>query len=98
LDAKVAALEAAGHPLVHFELADRYEIFSQFFTWEIATAVAGSVMEINPFNQPDVESAKVEARSLTSAYEETGKLPEHSPVLEESAIKLFTAEAYAKIG
>ena len=96
LDAKVAALEAAGHPVVHFELADRYEIFSQFFTWEIATAVAGSVMEINPFNQPDVESAKVEARSLTSAYEETGKLPEHSPVLEEGAIKLFTAEAYAK--
>jgi hypothetical protein len=96
LDAKVAALESAGHPVVHFELADRYEIFSQFFTWEVATAVAGSVMEINPFNQPDVESAKVEARSLTSAYEETGKLPEHAPVLEDGAIKLFTAEAYAK--
>ncbi len=96
LDAKVAALEGAGHPVVHFELADRYEIFSQFFTWEIATAVAGSVMGINPFNQPDVESAKVEARSLTSAYEEAGKLPEHAAVLEEGALKLFTAEAYAK--
>ncbi len=95
LDAKVAALEAAGHPVVHFELADRYEIFGQFFTWEIATAVAGSVMEINPFNQPDVESAKVEARSLTSAYEETGKLPERSPILEDGGIKLYAAEAYA---
>lgn len=95
LDAKVAALETAGHPVVRFEVADRYEIFGQFFTWEIATAVAGSVMGINPFNQPDVESAKVEARSLTSSYEETGKLPEHAPILEEGDIKLFTAEAYA---
>jgi glucose-6-phosphate isomerase len=96
LDAKVAALEAAGHPVARFELTDRYEIFGQFFTWEIATAVAGSVMGINPFNQPDVESAKVEARALTSTYEETGKLPERPPVFEEFGIKLFAAEAYAK--
>jgi len=53
-DAKVAALEAAGNPVVHFEITDLYEIFGQFFTWEIATAVAGSVIGINPFNQPDV--------------------------------------------
>ena len=96
LDAKVDALEAAGHPVVRFEIADRYEIFSQFFTWEIATAVAGSVMGINPFNQPDVESAKVEARALTSAYEETGKLPERAPIFEESGLKLYASEAYAK--
>jgi glucose-6-phosphate isomerase len=67
-DAKVAAIEAAGHPVVRIELADRYEIFGQFFTWEVATAVAGSVMGINPFDQPDVESAKVETRALTAAY------------------------------
>ncbi|HEV2324366.1 MAG TPA: bifunctional transaldolase/phosoglucose isomerase [Terracidiphilus sp.] len=96
LDAKVAALESAGHPVVHFEIADRYEIFGQFFTWEVATAVAGSVMGINPFDQPDVESAKVEARALTSAYEETGKLPARAPILEESGLKLFAAEAYSK--
>lgn len=96
LDSKVDALEEAGHPVVRFELADRYEIFSQFFTWEIATAVAGSIMGINPFNQPDVESAKVEARALTSAYEETGKLPERAPIFEESGLKLFASEAYAK--
>ncbi len=64
-DAKVAALEAAGHPVVHFEISDLYEIFGQFFTWEMATAVAGSIMGINPFNQPDVESAKIETRGLT---------------------------------
>ena len=78
-DAKVAALEAAGHPVVSIEIADLYEIFGQFFTWEIATAVAGSVMGINPFNQPDVESAKLETRALTAEYEKTGTLPERKP-------------------
>jgi glucose-6-phosphate isomerase len=95
LDAKVAALEAAGHPVIHFEISDLYEIFGQFFTWEVATAVAGSVMGINPFNQPDVESAKIETRQLTSAYEETGKLPERTPFLTESGIELYATDEYA---
>ncbi len=83
-DAKVAAIEAAGHPVVQIEIRDLYEIFGQFFAWEIATAVAGSVMGINPFNQPDVESAKIETRALTDAYEKTGKLPERKPVLVDT--------------
>jgi glucose-6-phosphate isomerase len=95
LDAKVAALEAAGHPVVHFEIENLYEIFGQFFTWEIATDVAGSVMGINPFNQPDVESAKIETRALTSAYEQTGKLPERSPVLVDAGIEVYATPAYA---
>jgi glucose-6-phosphate isomerase len=95
-DARVAELESAGHPVVHFEIARRYEIFGQFFTWEVATAVAASVMGINPFDQPDVESAKAEARALTSTYEETGKLPERAPIFEDSELKLFASEAYAK--
>jgi glucose-6-phosphate isomerase len=94
-DAKVAALEAAGHPVVHIEIASLYEIFDQFFTWEIATSVAGSVMGINPFDQPDVESAKIETRALTSAYEQTGKLPMREPVLVDSGIQLYATEAYA---
>jgi len=95
LDAQVAAIEAAGHPVIHIEIADRYEIFGQFFSWEIATAVAGSVMGINPFNQPDVESAKIETRKLTSAYEETGKLEERTPLLEDKGIKVYASETYA---
>jgi glucose-6-phosphate isomerase len=100
LDAKVAALEAAGHPVVFIEIADLYEIFGQFFSWEVATAVAGSVMGINPFNQPDVESAKIETRTLTSAYEQTGKLPERRPFLtgqDDQGIpfQLYATEAYA---
>jgi len=94
-DAKVAAIEAAGHPVIHIEIADLYDIFGQFFTWEVAVTVAGSVMGINPFNQPDVESAKIETRVLTAAYEQTGKLPERKPVLEDRGIKLYATEAYA---
>ncbi len=99
LGAKIAAIEAAGHPVVTIEIADLYEIFGQFFTWEVATAVAGSVMGINPFNQPDVESAKIETRALTAAYEQTGSLPEREPVLVTTAdgqeFKLYATDAYA---
>jgi glucose-6-phosphate isomerase len=95
LDAKVAALEAAGHPVIHIGISDLYEIFGQFFTWEVATAVAGSVMGINPFNQPDVESAKIETRTLTTAYEQTGTLPEREPVLLDGGIAIYASDAYA---
>jgi len=94
-DAQVAAIEAAGHPVIHIEIEDLYEIFGQLFAWEVATAAAGAVMGINPFNQPDVESAKIETRALTAAYEETGKLPERLPVLVDAGIAVFATEAYA---
>jgi glucose-6-phosphate isomerase len=95
LDAKVAALETAGHPVISIEISDLYEIFGQFFSWEVATAVAGSVMGINPFNQPDVESAKIETRALTTAYEKTGSLPDRTAFLEDGGIKLYATDAYA---
>jgi glucose-6-phosphate isomerase len=99
-DAKVAALEAAGHPVVYFEITDLYEVFGQFFTWEIATAVAGTVIGINPFNQPDVEAAKIETRALTTEYEKSGKLPERTPFLTGkddagSPFALYATDAYA---
>jgi glucose-6-phosphate isomerase len=94
-DAKVAALAAAGHPVVHIEIEDLYEIFGQFFTWEIATAVAGSVMGINPFNQPDVESAKIETRALTTEYEKTGTLPRREAVLNDAGVGIYATDAYA---
>jgi glucose-6-phosphate isomerase len=95
LDAKVAALEAVGHPVVRIEIADLYEVFGQFFTWEIATAVAGSAIGINPFNQPDVESAKIETRALTDEYEKTGRLKAREPVLVDQGIGVYATEAYA---
>ena len=89
------ALRSAGHPVVEIELADTYDLGQEFFRWEIATAVAGSILKINPFNQPDVEASKIVTRQLTEAYEKSGKLPEESPILDQDGIKLFTDERNA---
>ena len=93
----VRALEAAGHPVVRIEVADRHDIGQEFFRWEMATAVAGSVMGINPFDQPDVEAAKVEARKLTEAYEATGTLPAEEPVATGDGLVLYTDAANAAV-
>jgi hypothetical protein len=95
-DAAVDALEAAGHPVVRIAMDDRYDLGQEFFRWEIATAVAGSIIGINAFNQPDVEASKIETRKLTTEYEKTGKLPAETPIFEEKGIKLFTDEKNAK--
>ena len=95
VDAKVAALETAGQPVVRISLADDYELGAEFFRWEMATAVAGSIIGINAFNQPDVEASKIATRNLTAQYEKTGSLPSEDPVLEENGIKFFTNEKNA---
>lgn len=89
----VEDLEKQGQPVIRIVFDDKMNLGQEFFRWEFATAVAGSIMQINPFNQPDVESAKVEAKELTNAYEETGSLPAESPFFEENGIKLFSDEA-----
>ena len=94
-DAKVAALEKAGHPVVRISMADTYDLGQEFFRWEIATAVAGSIIGINAFNQPDVEASKVATRNLTSEYEKSGSLPAEKPFFEGDGIKLFTDEKNA---
>jgi len=92
---KLDALRSAGHPVVEIELADTYDLGQEFFRWEIATAVAGSILKINPFNQPDVEASKIVTRQLTEAYEKSGKLPEEAPLFDDGNIKLFTDERNA---
>jgi transaldolase / glucose-6-phosphate isomerase len=89
-DAKVAALEKAGQPVIRIAVNDVYDLGQEFFRWEIATAVAGSIIGINAFNQPDVEASKVETRKLTSEYEKSGSLPSEKPLFEQNGIKLFT--------
>src|SRR5271167_1024839 len=69
---------------------DVYDLGQEFFRWEIATAVAGSIIGINAFNQPDVEASKNVTRALTSEYERTGSLPAEAPFFEGNGIKLFT--------
>ena len=71
-DAAVEAIERAGHPVVRIGLDDLYDLGGEFFRWEFATAVAGAVIGINPFDQPDVEASKVVTRELTAEYERHG--------------------------
>ena len=94
-DAAVAALEKAGHPVLRISLPNVYTLGQEFFRWEIATAVAGSIIGINPFNQPDVEASKVETRKLTSEYESTGSLPAESPFFVSKDAKLFADDRNA---
>jgi len=91
----IAALEKAGQPIINIELENKLNLGQEFFRWEFATAVAGSIMRINPFNQPDVESAKIEAKKLTEEYETTGEFPDETAFYEENGIKLFTDEKNA---
>ena len=90
-----AAVTAAGHPAVKIELGSIDDLGQEFFRWEFATAVTGAVMGINPFDQPDVESAKIEARKITDEYETTGSLPEEVPFFASENISLFTGDKYA---
>jgi len=94
-DTAVAALEKAGHPVVRISVPNTPAIGQEFFRWEIATAVAGSIIGINAFNQPDVEASKVETRKLTGEYESTGHLPAESPFFEAAGVKLFADEKNA---
>jgi transaldolase / glucose-6-phosphate isomerase len=94
-DAAVGTLEEAGFPVVRIAVADPYDLGQEFFRWEMATAVAGSILGIHPFDQPDVEASKVATRDLTSAYERTGSLPAESPFFEGDGIRLFADERNA---
>lgn len=89
-ESAIAALERAGFPIVRIGVGDIHDIGQEFFRWQMAIAVAGSVLGINPFDQPDVEASKVRARALTAEFERTGALPSHPPLFVESGIALFT--------
>jgi transaldolase/glucose-6-phosphate isomerase len=89
-EAKLAALEKAGHPVVRIVMKSIEHIGQEFFRFEMATAVAGSVLGINPFNQPDVEAAKIKTRELTAAFEKSGALPVEAPVMSSVEVDLYT--------
>ena len=92
-EAALKALEEAGHPVVRLVLDSPMQVGQAFFLWEFATAVAGAVIGIDPFDQPDVEASKIATRKLTDAVARDGKLPDESPFLDEDGIKLFTDSA-----
>jgi transaldolase/glucose-6-phosphate isomerase len=94
-DRAVEALVSAGIPVLRIDVPEVYGLAAEFFRWEIATAVAGAVMGINPFDQPDVEASKIETRKLTDDVEKTGHLPGESPVFADEGLTFFTDRANA---
>jgi transaldolase/glucose-6-phosphate isomerase len=97
-DEAILALERAGHPVVRLGMKDLYDLGGQFFVWEIATAVAGYRLGINPFDQPNVEAAKVLARKMVAAYQKDGKLPESSPAFWADGIAVYGNVRAATLG
>ena len=96
-DEAIKALQQEGHPVVCIEVVERYHLGQEFFRWEIATAVAGAMIGINPFDQPDVEASKVKARELTETYEANGALPPETPLLQDGKLTVFADQANAKV-
>jgi len=94
-ETSLAALEAAGHPVIRIVLTNPAHIGQEFFRFEIATAVAGAVMGINPFDQPDVEAAKIKTRELTSSFEASGALPAQTAAATDGSLSIYTDAAHA---
>jgi transaldolase / glucose-6-phosphate isomerase len=94
-ESKLKKLEGAGHPVVRIVQNSLAHIGQEFFRFELATATAGAVLGINPFDQPDVEASKIKTRDLTSAFEKSGELPPETPVCSENSMSVFTDEANA---
>lgn len=92
-DQAFEALKQLGHPVLVLNLQDVYDLGGQFFFWEMATAVAGRFLGINPFDQPNVEAAKVLARKMVAAFEKEGQLPEQEASFEQNGIKVFADDA-----
>ena len=89
-DAAVTRLEAAGQPVIRLVVTDEYALGAEIFRWEIATAVAGALMGINPFDQPDVEASKLATRKLTDEYEASGSLPAEAALCSDGTLTLYT--------
>lgn len=88
-DKQIQQLQEAGHPVVIIRLQDAYEIGGEFLRWEFATAVAGKVLGINPFDEPNVSSAKAITNELLDGYVETGAFPAEEPLLSENGVSLY---------
>jgi transaldolase/glucose-6-phosphate isomerase len=101
-DAALGAIEKAGHPVVRIVLGSAEHIGQEFFRFEIATAVAGALLAINPFDQPDVDTSKARTRELTAAFENSGALPPETPVFSSQTVDVYTdatnAEALRRAG
>ena len=98
-DQAVERLEQAGQPVIRIDMTDVYNVGQEMFRWEIATAVIGSLIEVNPFDQPDVEASKIETRKLMGAFETDRNLPGEVPLAEDGQLVLYAdARNAAELG
>ncbi|MCP1538982.1 bifunctional transaldolase/phosoglucose isomerase [Methylorubrum extorquens] len=95
-DEAVKILESEAQPVVRIDLDKVEQLPQEFFRFEIATAVAGAVLGINPFDQPDVEASKIETKKLFASAEETGALPAETPIFEDETVALYADAANAE--
>jgi transaldolase/glucose-6-phosphate isomerase len=93
LEKKAEALIKAGQPVITIKLEDHLDLAQEYFRWEFATAVAGAVLGINPFDQPNVQESKDNTNRLLELVEEKGALPVNKPDLVESPLSVFTSQA-----
>jgi transaldolase/glucose-6-phosphate isomerase len=88
----LAKLESAGQPVVRLHMKNRYDLGAEFFRWEFATAVAGHILGIDAFDEPNVQESKDNTKRLLEVYQREGKLPEGQPVLETDHLALYGDE------
>jgi transaldolase/glucose-6-phosphate isomerase len=97
VDQKLKALGVAGHPIVRIEINDKLDLGEEFFRWEVATATAGALLEIDAFDQPNVQESKDNTNRLLAQFIAEGKLPEESPSATSGDVSLF-AQAGDSVG
>ena len=98
LDVDIDALAQAGHPVVRIDIADAELIGQEFVRWEVATAISGAIIGINPFDQPDVEASKIKTHELTQDYAKTGHLSSENALAEDDTLMFYGDESLKNDG
>ncbi|MEP7292959.1 MAG: bifunctional transaldolase/phosoglucose isomerase, partial [Chloroflexota bacterium] len=96
-DSGITTLQQAGQPCVTLHLDDVYAIGGEFFRWEYATAVAGKLLNINPFDEPNVTESKNNTSRLLETYQEHGSLPHTNPLIVAEGVSLYADEKMSKM-
>ncbi|MBX3080518.1 MAG: bifunctional transaldolase/phosoglucose isomerase [Anaerolineae bacterium] len=96
-DEAVRALQEAGQPVMTLHLRDLYDVGAEFFRWEFATAVMGMILQINPFDEPNVTESKNNTSRLLETFQKDGNLPAETPLISEAGVSLYASEAIGKL-
>jgi transaldolase/glucose-6-phosphate isomerase len=86
---KLDALRKAGHPVIKIDLKNKLALGAEFFRWELATATAGRIIDVNPFNEPNVAESKKNSTDLLNEWKEKRSFAEGEPVLSQNGISIY---------